>query len=186
MIVAIDIENYKINRKGEYEPVLDATGKYFTLGYVLKDTGGKKMFIDKEEMWKYIIELGKKELKRGKRLTVYSHNIRYDYYQIADLHDRNIRWFSEDPFICGYYFPCEKEFKNKNELERWSRITNTKGYEVIDTNTFGEIKIKYNKEGIKFLDSMSLFRMSLKRVGDLIVEKLQKDLIKLKNETKKE
>lgn len=135
MIISYDIENYKKNEKtGEYEPYLDATGKYFTLGVVYKETGGHKVFTDRKEMWKYIIELGLKEQKRGKRLIAYAHNSRYDFYQIADLTDRNLKWFSEDPFICGYY-------QNEN----------------------GQ-----NKEIIKFLDTMSLFHMSLKKVGEII------------------
>lgn len=171
MIISADVETYKKDEEGNYKPILDATGEYFTIGCIYKETGKVKSFTDKEEMWEYIIDLGRKEIKRGKKLTVYMHNAKYDAYNFFDLHDKNLRWFSEDPFIAGYYFKVKRKFKDKDEFMRWRLYSekNSLNYTIIKSE--GEIEIEQNKEGIKFLDTMALFRMSLKRMGELIGHK---------------
>jgi len=114
MLMTYDIEDYKKDPKtGKYEPILDATGRYFKIGCTMKETGGKKVFTDPNEMWEYILEEGRKEVKRGKKLTCYAHNAKFDFYQIANLKDKNLKFFAENPFIASYYFPVEREFTQK-------------------------------------------------------------------------
>ena len=73
MIIAVDIET-----RG-----LDA--RKFLMACLIKDSGKKKFFYDKSDLWEYIIELGKKEMRRGKALTVYSHNAQFDFYGYANI-----------------------------------------------------------------------------------------------------
>ena len=104
----------------------------FKLGYIYIENRKKgECFYNKTKMWERIIELGKKEHKRGKTLTIYAHNIAFDFFQIANLNDKHIKYFSHRPFIASY------------------------NYE--------------EREIIKFLDTMSIFRMSLKKMGELIL-----------------
>jgi len=118
MIISVDIETCG----------LDATK--FIMGCLIKENGVKEVFYKKEDMWNYIIELGKKEAKRKKVLNVYAHNHSFDFHGYADLNDPKIVWFCMRPFIAAY----------KHE----------------------------GREIIKFLDSLAIFRMNLKSVGELI------------------
>ena len=118
MIIAVDIET-----RG-----LDA--RKFLMACLIKDSGKKKFFYDKSDLWEYIIELGKKEMRRGKVLTVYSHNAQFDFYGYANIKDPNIHYFCLRPFIAEYMI---------NKIPR-----------------------------IYFLDSMGIFKMSLKKMGEII------------------
>ena len=91
MIVAVDIET-----KG-----LDCT-KYVSGCLIKEDKKKPEVYHKKEELWNRILELGRKQKKRGKMLNVYSHNATYDFYGYADLTDKNIKYFSHKPFIVSY------------------------------------------------------------------------------------
>lgn len=171
MLMTFDIEDYKRNKEtGKFEPILDATGKYFKIGCTLKETGGKKVFTEKEEMWKYIIEEGKKEIKREKKLVCYAHNAKFDFFQIMDRKDKNLKFFSENPLIASYYFPVEREFTIKKfENWKWYAKREKIDYEIImQSEELDLVSIRYLKEGIKFLDTLAIFRMALKKVGEII------------------
>ena len=170
MLLTYDVEDYKKNPEtGKYEPELDATGKHFVLGCIYKETGGKKVFTDKKQMWEYILKLGKSELKRNKKLTCYAHNAKFDFYQIANLKDKNLRFFAETPFIASYYLPVEREFENEAAFRRWEWYAKREKIEYKIISKLGErIVIEYKKEAIKFLDTMAIFQMSLKRMGEMI------------------
>ena len=168
MEIAYDCETYK-EENGKLVPVLDGTGDHFILGCVMKDSGKKEFFTNKEDMWNYIIELGKKEMKRGKKLVCRAHNAKYDFFQIADLKDKKLRWFAENPLIAGYYFEVIREFNGLQEYKNWRNYSKRNNiYHKIVSHIDDKIIVSYNKEGIKFLDSMSLFAMSLKKVGELV------------------
>lgn len=100
MIISVDIETYK--KRGEYYyPVLDAT--QFSLASIAMEGRKKqKVFYDKNELWEFIKQLGQKEQKRQRTLSVYSHNAKYDWYGYANLKDKNIKIISHDPFIVKY------------------------------------------------------------------------------------
>lgn len=135
MIIGVDIETYeKKDKYGAYEPVLDA--RKFICGAIIKETGKKKLFFKKEDLWNYIIELGKKEKKRGKVLSVYAHNHEFDFNGYADFKDKNLKIISSNPFIASYQINGE--------------------------------------DYIKFLDTYAIYRMPLKKVGEVIgIKKLE-------------
>lgn len=118
MLAVVDIET-----KG-----LDA--RKFVTACLIKENGKKKHFYSKEDLWKYIIDLGEREMKRKKVLNLYAHNHEYDFYGYADLEDENLEFFSFRPFIANYSIN--------------------------------------GKKAINFLDSMAIFKMSLKKLGDMI------------------
>ena len=124
MIAVVDIET-----KG-----LDA--RKFVTACIMKENGTKKHFYKKEDLWNYILELGKRESKRKKVLNLYAHNHEYDFYGYADLNDSHLKFFCFRPFIASY-----------------------------------EINGIRN---INFLDSYAIFKMSLKRLGEIIgLEKME-------------
>jgi hypothetical protein len=168
MIVTVDTETYKKNCKGEYVPVLDGTGKHFLLGCVYQQNGVTKTFYDPKELWNYLVELGEKCFKHKKKLTVYCHNARYDVYNILDKNDHTIRWFCEHPFIMSK-MKTVTVVKTVEQIEGWKRYAKLNrincSYRVLES---GNVEVTYKKEMIKFLDSMSIFKMSLKRVGEIV------------------
>lgn len=176
MIAVWDTETIKEeDGKGEY--VLDRSGEYANrIGIVLerdykriyKYFTGKKA---KKEAWEYIIKKGKSELKRGKILTVYAHNTPYDFYNIADLNDKNIRWFCETPvFIAGYYTTISRKM-SKEKYKTW-KIYAEKNRIYHQVEELGdEINVLMKKECVKFLDTMALMNVSLKEVGDIVGRK---------------
>lgn len=74
----------------------------FLCASLIKESGKKKIFYDKDELWRYILEGGRKEFKRKRVLNIYSHNAQYDFYGYADLNDSHIRFFSFNPLIASY------------------------------------------------------------------------------------
>ena len=118
MIIAIDIETAG----------LDA--RKFVVACLMKENGKTKVFYKKEDLWNYIIDLGMKEKKRKKVLTIYSHNAQYDFYGYANVKDRNLKWYSHRPFIVSY--------------------------------------MNGDKEIIKFLDTLSIYKMPLQKIGEII------------------
>ena len=90
MLAVVDIET-----RG-----LDA--RKFLTACLMKENGKKKHFYSKEELWKYILDLGEKERKRKRVLNLYAHNHEYDFYGYADLNDPNLEFFSFRPFIANY------------------------------------------------------------------------------------
>ena len=72
MIIAVDVET-----RG-----LDCT-QFIYSALVKENCKSTQFFSKKEDLWNYIIELGKKEARRGKVLNVYSHNATYDFYSYA-------------------------------------------------------------------------------------------------------
>ena len=169
-IITIDVETLK-NENGKIIPVLDATGKYLALGCILRDTGGSETFYDKKEIWKGILKEGEKAFKRGKKLHVYGHSMRYDWYNIADIKDKNIKWFSENPFIVSYMKEVKKEFNDLESLKKWMYYAKIEHIRYDMKQIGKKYIITYKKEMIKFGDSMSLYRMSLKKMGEIIGHK---------------
>lgn len=138
MIIAIDIET-----KG-----LDAT--QYVYGCLIKEKTKKPEFYKKkEDLWNRILEIAYKEAKRDKMTNVYSHNAQYDTAGYVDLEDKHLIFFSNRPFIWGYALTIE-------ECEE-------KGIKYTKTE-----KEKGKKEIIKFLDTMSIFKGSLKSLGEMI------------------
>jgi hypothetical protein len=123
---------------------LDAT-KYITGG--LKKEGNKKteIYRNKNDLWNRVLDLGYAEAKRGKVLNVYSHNAQYDTAGYVNLKDKHLVFFSNRPFIWAYRLSSE-------ECDKLG-IPHEEGK---------------GKEIIKFLDTWAIFRMSLKKLGDLI------------------
>ena len=167
MICIIDTETYK-KEGNKIVPVLDATGKYFVLGVIHKESGVSEVFYEPEKLWKRLIKLGKNASKHQKKLHVYGHNIRYDFNNIANLKDENIKWFSENPFIASYMQNTEKVFDKMKDLEKWQYYAKIEHIRYTIEKIDEKYKVKYKKEIIKFADSMSLYRMSLKAMGDII------------------
>lgn len=123
MLAVVDIETRGLDARN------------FVTACLIKENGKKKHFYSKEELWKYILELGRKEMKRKKVLNLYAHNHEYDFYGYADLTDTSLQFFSFRPFIANY---------------------------TID-----------GKKAINFLDSFAIFKMSLKKLGEMVgLEKL--------------
>lgn len=137
MICAIDIETQG----------LDAT-KYIT-GCLLIHRGKKlqkpEIYRTKQALWNRVLELNLAEAKRGKTLTIYSHNASFDTAGYVNLQDRHLVFFSNKPFIWAYRMKSEECDKEK--------IPHTQGK---------------GRETTKFLDTMALYGMSLADVGKLI------------------
>jgi hypothetical protein len=79
---------------------LDA--RKFVTACIMKENGTKVHFDNKNKLWEYIIENGKKESQRSRILNVYAHNHEFDFYGYADLNDKNIKFFCFRPFIASY------------------------------------------------------------------------------------
>lgn len=188
ILIGLKEEEFKVKEKelieGYYYPVLDGTGEYFIAGSLVLEDEFKKVFYDKKEMWEFIKELGRKYRKNGKCLYLFAHNIKYDFYNIFER-DNNLSILCENPFIGIYNIKEEKKIKK----EKWDRYEkhlrlNNKFYSYKEKEE--EVIVEFKTECIKFLDSMNLFSMSLKRLGDLIkYEKLEmpkviKDIKELK------
>ena len=47
-----DVETIKKDEKGDYQPILDATGKYMILGCLVNEKGVGKTFRNREEMYR--------------------------------------------------------------------------------------------------------------------------------------
>ena len=124
---------------------LDAT-KFIMGSFVIQ--GKKKAFVtwDKEELWKEILVRGFSEAKRNKVLYVYAHNHAFDSAGYINLYDNNIVHLSNRPFIWTY--------RLSKQMCEMSGIP-------INKNA------KY-KEIIKFLDTFNIYKMSLKKVGELV------------------
>lgn len=82
---------------------LDATK--FICGAIVRNEGKiKEFFVDKNVMWKRIIELGIKESRRKSVLNVYGHNMQFDMAGICDFDDPNMIYFCNRPFIWAYKY----------------------------------------------------------------------------------
>lgn len=136
MDIAVDVETY-YKKNGKFVPDLNAP---FLLGVIMISERNHKVFMKKEDMWDFILELGVKEARRGHTLNVYGHNHAFDFYKYGDYNDKNISHFSESPFIKAYK-------KDKRDVG---------------------IQEDGKKEIIKFLDTYALYKMPLKKMGDLI------------------
>ena len=171
MDLAFDVETYEKQDDGTYTPILDGTGKHFLIGSITKDTGASRLFENRKEMWDYILEEGRKARKHGHCIYAYAHNIKYDFYNLFRP-DKDLVVLSEFPFIAIYYV---KETK-KIELEKWEKYRkyldlSKKRYRYSIKKDHVEVDLKM--EAVRFVDTMSLFRMSLKKVGEMIgLEKL--------------
>lgn len=168
-----DCETLKKEKEG-YKYILDATGKYNYLTCRLRDNGAKKHYFakDREQIWKNIVAKGLAEHKRGGRYHVFFFNAKYDFFNIADLNDSGIRIFSREPFIASYYIEINKEIEGNEQMESWktwAKMHHMKWTETYlkETNKF---IVTYQKEIIKFLDVMALYRMDLKSLGKALGE----------------
>ena len=170
MLAGLDVETLRKNpTTGEWEGILDASGSNFTLACLVKETGGTKTWHEQKAVWADIIALGEKEFARDRKLTIYCHNSRYDVYNIINWEDKNFRLFCEHPFIAGYYKKIEKTFDTPEKFNSWRRWAKMNGqYFKIEAQILGVTTISYNKEIIKFLDTMALYHMSLKKLGKLV------------------
>lgn len=99
MIIALDIETQG----------LDATK--FVCGYMITETGREKLYFKKEKLWEDILKLGKAARANNHVLSVYAHNAEFDFYGYADLTDRNLTFYSFDPFIAGYMIDGKEAIK---------------------------------------------------------------------------
>lgn len=170
MDLAFDVETYE--KKGEfYEPILDGTGKHFLIGSITNENNVSKIFEDKREMWEYILREGKKARKHGHCIYAYAHNIKYDFYNLFKP-EPNLVVLSEYPFVAIYYVNTKKEvdMKKWESYRKWLDMSKRR-YRFSLKNNYVEVDLK--EEAVRFVDTMSLFRMSLKRVGEMIgLEKL--------------
>lgn len=176
MELAFDTETYKKDETtGKLLPILDGTGKYFIAGSIVDDKGNKKVFYNKEEMWNWIIEKGKKARKNGKCIYAWAHNIKYDFYNIFK-EEKGLVILAENPFIAIYYITQKKEIP----IEKWENYKlfltkSNRRYTFEKKENY--VKVEIQMEAVRFLDSMNLFKMALKEVGNLIgLEKLSMPL----------
>lgn len=172
MDFAYDTETYKKGKNGKYTPVLDATGKYFLVGSITNDKGESKIFLSKEEMWKYIIETGKKLRKNGHTAYFYAHNSKYDFFNIYNM-DKNLSIISEFPFIAAYYVNVRKivPLEEWEDYQTFLEMSKRKYSYRINTDS---VDVDLKEEAIRFIDSMGLFRMPLRELGKIIgLEKLE-------------
>ena len=123
----------------------------FFFGTIYGKDGKVNFTIDNKKLfWEKVIELALKEAKQKRNTYVYGHNHYFDFLQYAKLTDSNNTYRSISPFI------FEREFSNKEKLENG-------------------IDKKANFK-IYFLDSFSLYKGALKKMGSLIrYEKLEWD-----------
>lgn len=129
VIYALDTETYEWNEnKQVYKPDLN----YNSLFTVVTDEKYNSItFMKNEGLWEWLIKKGKEHKNNKNLMTVYGHNMQFDFYKIINKkYMKNIKIFSNKPFIASYY--------------------------------------ENNKEVIKFLDSMGLFRMALKDIGEIL------------------
>lgn len=138
MIIAIDTET-----KG-----LDAT--QYVLGCLIKEGKAKpEIYLNKEDLWKRVLNLAYSEAKRGKNLNVYSHNAQYDTAVYVNLEDPHLIFFSNKPFIWGYKISIRECIE----------------YGIPFTKTDEK---REGKEIIKFLDTMAIFKGSLSKIGEML------------------
>lgn len=132
---------------------LDAT-KYITGCLIREDKPEKpEIYNNKKELWKRIVSLAIKEAKRNRITNVYSHNAQYDTAGYVNLKDKHLRFFCNKPFIWSYRL-------TKKECENLGIKCN-----------------KTEKEIIKFLDTMNIYKMPLKELGEKIkIEKQETPL----------
>lgn len=91
MIAAVDIETRGLNAQN------------FILGVcITEENRTPQVFKNKKKLWQHIINLGRAQAKRNRKLTVYSHNAAYDFYGYAPFPNKNIEIYSARPFIAGY------------------------------------------------------------------------------------
>jgi hypothetical protein len=147
MLIAIDTETLGL-------------GTNFVMGSIVSNEWKKpKTFTKKEDMWNYIMELALKEEKRGHKLNIVAHNTEYDFYAIADLTDKRIK-FTSSVNGSGGKTPFLVNIINKDK-------------KIIGT----------------FLDTYSIFKMSLAKASRLIGKQkgiTPQWLIEGKQPTKKE
>ena len=166
MDISFDVETYKDIGNGVCKPILDGTGKYFLIGSVTNEKGKSETFLNKDEMWQYILDLGRKARKHGHTIYAYGHNVKYDFYNIFKM-NKNLVIISEFPFIASYYVTVKKEM----ELNKWNGY---KQYLDLSKRRYtykiekDRVDLWLKEEAVRFLDSLSIFRTSLKNVGDII------------------
>ena len=158
MNLAFDVETYE--KKGNvYTPILDGTGKHFLIGSITKESGKSVLFRDKGKMWKYILNEGRKARKHGHCVYAYAHNIKYDFYNLFKP-EKDLVVLSEYPFIAVYYVEQEKIVS----LKKWKSYKKhldlaKKRYKYEERED--KVSVLLKKEAVRFVDTMSLFRMSL-------------------------
>lgn len=148
MILAVDIETQGLN------------ATKFLCGATMKETGKKELFYDKNELWNYIINLGYKERRRKRTLTVYAHNHEFDFYGYADLNDSNIVINSTNPFIVSYIVDGKVLVKFLDSMSLYRALPLSKVGEII-----GLEKLDMPKE---FLEGKKVSRKRLKELSDYV------------------
>ena len=91
MIAAIDVETGTIKNQ-EFQPELQATPDKYILGATALQNKKTKEYTNRQQQWQDLINLGIKEQKNKRILTVYGHNIQYDLYTIMDRKDKNLTY----------------------------------------------------------------------------------------------
>lgn len=125
---------------------LCATRETYITGCIITEDNKTIIKRDPEELWQKVIELGIKEAKRKRVLTIYSHNAQFDTACYINIKDKHLKFFCNNPFIWEYRL----NYKECKELD--IECNPNIGYKCI----------------IKFLDTMSIYPMSLKKVGEII------------------
>jgi len=88
---------------------LDATGNKVVMISTCTENMTVKTFYRKEDVWNYIIDLGKKLYRNKKRLHIYMHNANYDFWNIIPRQQiREFKWYSHSPLIAQYETPMNK------------------------------------------------------------------------------
>lgn len=74
----------------------------FRLGVIINEFGTVKVFYDRMEFWKFIIDKGITEYKRGHCLNIYAHNHSFDFHKIIDVNDSGVVLKRSTPFRASY------------------------------------------------------------------------------------
>lgn len=97
-----------------------------------------------QELYTAVIKLGIKSARAGSVLTLYSHNAAYDTAGYINIEDKHLHFFSHQPFIWEYRLT--KQEYNQHHINC----------------------PKTSKAIIKFLDTMSIYKMSLEKIGTML------------------
>lgn len=116
---SIDIETYEQRKDGLWYPILDCTK--FVMG-AIKTEGKKKteFYTEKQEMWKRLKQIAQRAHNRKKVAYVYGHNVKYDFYGIADFEDKQLKIYSHQPFIATLSHEGKETMKILDSMSIWN------------------------------------------------------------------
>lgn len=157
-IMTLDVETIGLDATAYITGNAYCQGKHFTTR-------------NKKELWEYAKLIGRREKAKRRLLTIYCHNAEYDFYSVAAIGDPGLKIICHRPFIASYYEEMEMTKQFNNEKEKKAFIKNKeKESKSFKITSEGKEAIEYTErvETIKFLDSMSIFKMSLDNAGKII------------------